>query len=194
MIGRGLGGHPVVLLAIAPLLAFHALPAVAGGSPALARANACAGWAAAASDYYALELVNTGRVAGARQASGEATVTFARSPFGLALGADGLYVHALTVQLRDLRAPRSGFYAVWVTTPELDRVELLGRVGEDLRVQGDVAWNKYLVVVSHEPDGGETGARWAGPVVLRGMSRSGRMHTMAGHGPFQAEPCAKYGF
>jgi hypothetical protein len=29
---------------------------------------------------------------------------------------------------------------------------------------------------------------------MRGMSRSGRMHTLAGHGPFEAEPCAKYGF
>jgi hypothetical protein len=35
---------------------------------------------------------------------------------------------------------------------------------------------------------------WKGPVVMRGMSRSGLMHTLAGHGPYEKEPCAKYGF
>ena len=35
---------------------------------------------------------------------------------------------------------------------------------------------------------------WSGPVVMRGMSRSGLMHTLAGHGPYEKEPCAKYGF
>lgn len=35
---------------------------------------------------------------------------------------------------------------------------------------------------------------WSGPVVLRGMSRSGMMHTMAGHGPFEQENCAAYGY
>jgi hypothetical protein len=29
---------------------------------------------------------------------------------------------------------------------------------------------------------------------MRGMSRSGMMHTMAGHGPFQQENCARYGY
>ena len=42
--------------------------------------------------------------------------------------------------------------------------------------------------------GEEPGAMWTGPVVSRGMSRSGLMHTMAGHGPFETEPCAVYGY
>jgi hypothetical protein len=36
--------------------------------------------------------------------------------------------------------------------------------------------------------------RWTGPVLLRGSSPSGRMHSMAGHGPFEGEPCAVIGF
>ena len=35
---------------------------------------------------------------------------------------------------------------------------------------------------------------WTGPIVIRGMSRSGMMHTMAGHGPFEEENCAAYGY
>jgi len=35
---------------------------------------------------------------------------------------------------------------------------------------------------------------WTGPVVMRGMSRSGLMHTMAGHGAFEQENCAAYGY
>ncbi|MDE2875730.1 MAG: hypothetical protein OXU69_07275 [Gemmatimonadota bacterium] len=31
-------------------------------------------------------------------------------------------------------------------------------------------------------------------VVIRGMSRSGMTHTMAGHGPFEEENCAAYGY
>lgn len=146
------------------------------------------------SAYYAIELVNTGRVAGARQAKGTVTVAFARSPFGLSLASAGEYVTRLDIRLRALPLSPKTVYAVWVTTPQLDRVQLLGLVGEDLRVSGSVAWNKYLVVVTREASADSIGARWAGPVVLRGMSRSGRMHTMAGHGAFQAEPCAKYGY
>jgi hypothetical protein len=50
------------------------------------------------------------------------------------------------------------------------------------------------VIITLEPSADDLGERWQGPVVLRGMSRSGMMHTMAGHGPFETEPCAVYGF
>ena len=60
-------------------------------------------------------------------------------------------------------------------------------------VTGQVAWNKFLGVITREP-ADATPETWQGPIIMRGMSRSGRMHTMAGHGPFEAEPCAKYGY
>ncbi len=31
--------------------------------------------------------------------------------------------------------------------------------------------------------------RWQGPILLRGLSPSGRLHTMAGHGPFEDVSC-----
>ena len=57
-----------------------------------------------------------------------------------------------------------------------------------------VDWNQFLVVVSLEPSADQIGARWSGPIVMRGLSRSGFMHTMAGHGPFEEENCAAYGY
>ena len=70
-------------------------------------------------------------------------------------------------------------------------------VGEAERVSGfsgEVGWNKFLVVITLEPEDDPEAATWSGPIVLRGMSRSGAMHTMAGHGPFQEENCAAYGY
>ena len=55
-------------------------------------------------------------------------------------------------------------------------------------------WNKFLVFVTLEPAEATGEARWQGPVVMRGLSRSGLMHTMAGHGPYEQEPCAVYGY
>jgi len=82
----------------------------------------------------------------------------------------------------------------WVTTPQLDQIKPLGRFSEELRVDGQTDWNKFLLVVTLEPASGDLGDIWSGPIVARGMSRSGLMHTMAGHGPFETEPCAVYGY
>ena len=69
----------------------------------------------------------------------------------------------------------------------------IGTLDDTHRIRGEVAWNKFLVVVSLE-DEPDAVARWSGPIVLRGLSRSGMMHTMAGHGPYSSEPCATYGY
>ena len=63
----------------------------------------------------------------------------------------------------------------------------------DIESQMGIDWNKFLVLVTLEPST-EVTNRWFGPVVMRGMSRSGMMHTLAGHGPYEHEPCLKYGF
>jgi hypothetical protein len=89
---------------------------------------------------------------------------------------------------------RKGAYVAWVSTPSLDQVQRLGVLDENMQVKGTVTWNKFLVIITLEPSADDLGERWQGPVVLRGMSRSGMMHTMAGHGPFETEPCAVYGF
>lgn len=143
--------------------------------------------------YYAIDLVTTRRVPGSSSATGVANVTFKASPFGVALSPTGEYVYTLSIAIDDLAPARSGAYVVWVTTRDLSQVEKIGVLDDTHRIQGEAAWNKFLVVVSLEEEP-ETATRWSGPIVLRGMSRSGKMHTMAGHGPFASEPCATYGY
>jgi hypothetical protein len=144
--------------------------------------------------YYAVDLVTTKNIPATARAHGTGHVTFAPSPFGVALSPNGSYVYDVRLQLQEISRPSSGALVGWITTPEVDRIERLGAFDEDLSVSGTVAWNKYLVVVTLE-DTDDPGAKtWSGPIVLRGMSRSGAMHTMAGHGPFQQELCAKYGY
>lgn len=179
---------------ISAVVLLTALGAVPGAVPVPVPSCSLPVAATAASDYYAIELVPTGRVPGTRLAGGVAYQTAATSPFfGVALAPTGEYVHRLDVQAEGLSALARGAYVVWVTDTEVDEIVRLGVLDENLRVTGEVTWNKFLVVLTREP-GEEPTDTWQGPIIMRGMSRSGRMHTMAGHGPFQAEPCAKYGF
>ncbi|WP_412067548.1 hypothetical protein [Rubrivirga sp. IMCC43871] len=143
--------------------------------------------------YYAIDLFTTGRVPGSRRATGVANVTFRPSPFGVALSATGTYVYDLAITVENLAPALNGAYVAWATTPDLSTVERLGTLDDSHQIGGRVEWNKFLVVVSLEADP-EAVERWSGPIVLRGMSRSGMMHTMAGHGPFETEPCAVYGY
>ena len=143
--------------------------------------------------YYAIELVSTRRVPGARDASGVGNGSFARSPVGVAIAPTGEYIYNVDVQLRGLNAQPRGVYTAWLTTASLDQVRRLGALDAGAAIRGQTTWNKFLVVVTLEPDD-EARPRWSGPIVARGMSRSGRMHTMAGHGPFQLEPCTTYGY
>jgi hypothetical protein len=137
-------------------------------------------------------------VPGTGLATGTAQLAFASSPFGVAVTPEGDYVYDLDLTIDGLGPLASGTFTAWVATAALDRVARLGTlepVGDRLGTRGRVAWNKFLVVVTLEPPGpAPDRQRWQGPVVLRGMSRSGLMHTLAGHGPFQQEPCLKYGY
>lgn len=204
----GMAAGPGLTAGEAPVFLKSGVPALPCGGFALNAASRATGddarSAAAASrvpgpdtfppEYYAIELIPTRRVPGTGAATGRAWVRFAPSPFGVAVAPGGSYVVDLEVEVRGLRPPRRGVYAAWVTTRELDQVELLGPLDEAFRAAGRSAWNKFLVVVTLEPSAENLGPVWQGPVVLRGMSRSGMMHTMAGHGPFEQEPCAKYGY
>ena len=145
-------------------------------------------------EYYRFPMVSTRRVPGTGNATGVGEVAFAQSPFGVALAGDGSYDYDFTVRFERLRPPRSGTFVVWATTPELDQVVLAGELTDPVSFSGTVAWNKFLVVVTLEPAFDPDATMWTGPIVIRGMSRSGMMHTMAGHGPFEEENCAAYGY
>ena len=146
-------------------------------------------------DYYAFPVVTTRNLPGTGLARGSAEVAFrGESPFVVSLAGDGSYAYDIEIRLEGMRAPRRGTLVAWVTTPQLDRVKRLGPLDEHLRAAGTVAWNKFLVVVTLEATDDPTATGWSGPIAFRGMSRSGMMHTMAGHGPFQQENCAAYGY
>jgi len=144
--------------------------------------------------FYRVELVTTKRVAGSGMATGVGEITFTPSPFGVNLTQNGDYLRDVAISVSGLKPASRGSYVAWVTTPSLDRTIRLGVVGDDGTVRGQVEFNKFLLVVSLEDDDGSSSERWKGPIALRGMSRSGAMHTSAGHGPFVVENCVGYGF
>ena len=145
--------------------------------------------------YYAFELFTTRNIPGTGLAKGLVDVRVAgSSPFSVALGPDGSYEYELGVSLDRMKAPRQGRLIAWVTTPEIDHIERMGALDENLRGAGRVTWNKFIVVVTLETEDDPSQTTWNGPVVFRGMSRSGMMHTMVGHGALQQENCAAFGY
>ena len=145
-------------------------------------------------DYYHFPMVSTRRVPGTGNATGFGEIVFTQSPFGISLTEDGSYLYDFTLRFERLKPARAGTYVVWTTTPELDRVVLAGELADPAAFSGKVAWNKFLVVVTLESAFDPDATTWTGPIVTCGMSRSGMMHTMAGHGPFETENCAAYGY
>lgn len=200
----------VVAVAASMAIALLAAPPITTATPAAPRLPVCEGptlpeaegsrrvtvsRATGPADYYAVELVPTGRVPGTQRSTGIARVTFEPSPFGVAVAADGSYSYGVQVEVDGLRPREGSDYVAWITTSDLSVIRRVGVLDDSGRIADRVSWNKFLVVITLEAEDAPAAAnKWKGPVVLRGMSRSGRMHTMAGHGPFQAEPCVKYGY
>ena len=145
------------------------------------------------SNYYGIDMVPTKRVPGTGAGVGIGVVTFSKSPYGVSVTPDGTYVVDVQLVLDRIKQPKRGVLIAWATKDDLTEVKRLGTLDASLRASGQVSWNKFLLVVTLEPSAEPTDI-WSGPVVMRGMSRSGLMHTLAGHGPFEKEPCAKYGF
>ncbi len=180
---------PSLAVALVPALLLMAGPAVATVSPAEAAAPGAAcvvgpGTAASLPEPKRVELTPSARAPGAR---GVMEVGMAASPYGVAVDPDGSYRLRVEVTAEGLRSRDGVHHVVWAATPELDRHVRLGTLGPEGRVAGELAWNKFLVFVtaesSPEPES------WSGEILLSGLSPSGRMHTMAGHGPFSGEPC-----
>ena len=145
--------------------------------------------------YYAFELVTPKNIPGTGLAIGRVQASVSgNSPFSVQLAPDGSYAYDLHVSLQRMRAPLQGNLVAWVTTTEIDRIERMGTLDANLQASGRVSWNKYIVVVTLESSDDPHQEQWAGPIVMRGMSRSGMMHTMVGHGALQEENCAAYGY
>lgn len=117
-------------------------------------------------------------------ALGTGALTLARSPFVVAVSADGHLVSDLALEVSTLPEPRRlgpyVTYVVWVASPNLDRVERLGTITASGTLRGRLeAWNKFLILVTAEAD--PEPDRRRGPVVLQGRSPSGLMAAFASH-------------
>ena len=135
-------------------------------------------------DLYEIPLSGSGALS---RLSGMAVLKPARSPFGLAVTRDGHFIFRIEVP-QPVLPPPSSFgaryttYVAWVATANLDRIERVGVLSPGAVAAGRVAMNKFLVVVTAEPDVG--GGRWTGPIVLRGNSPSSFLTNFSGHTMF----------
>ena len=180
------GGRVLFLTAVVLVAAAAGPTTLDGGSPPTERSDGPAAVLACgpASASDSVRMTPSRR---ARSASGTMVLRLDATPFGVAVEPDGSYRYWLAVDVEGLRSRDGLHHVVWVATPELDRHRRIGTLGDDGRVEGEVTWNKFLVFVTAEerPDP----ESWSQRILLSALSPSGRMHTMAGHGPFSGEPC-----
>ncbi|MEX2571943.1 MAG: multicopper oxidase family protein [Gemmatimonadota bacterium] len=123
-------------------------------------------------DLYCISLIP---VPDLLDATGTVRLEHLPTPFGVAVTRDGVHRYRLDLRVAHLPAPEAlGYtrYVAWATTPMLRPVIRLGEVRGG-RVQGEVALEKFMVVVTAEDDVDRD--EWAGRIVLRGMSASSRV-------------------
>ena len=106
------------------------------------------------------------------EVSGTVTLGRASSPFGIAVTSAGIQRFQLHLAAQNLPAPRSlgtyTTYVAWVTTPTFDTLIKLGTVGNGRTTLGEVAFNKFLILISAESS--DTVSQRRGRLVLRGGS------------------------
>jgi len=123
-------------------------------------------------DLYEIPLEGVGP---SSRMEGKAKLTPSRSPFGLAMTADGYFIFDIEITASTLPpvhafGPAYQTYVAWVTSNDLSKVVRIGAFQAGESVKGKVAMNKYMVIVTAER--GPDGEKWAGPIVLRGRSPS----------------------
>ena len=127
-----------------------------------------------ASDLYCIDLISTQR---GGDATGVVELSRPWSPFGVTVTAEGRHRHELTAWIAGLPDPATlgpyVTYVAWATPLVLDPVVKLGEVRNGRNDLGEVAFNKYLVLVTAEASV-EVSER-TGPLVIRGRSPSSRM-------------------
>ncbi len=143
-----------------------------------------------ASDLSCIDLLPTGL---GEDAAGVVTLTRPWSPFGVTVTADGHHRHDLVAWIARLPDPTTlgpyTTFVAWATPITLGELVRLGEVREGRNELGEVAYNKYLVLVTAEASA-DVGER-TGPLVLRGRSPSSRMEA---HDLMALAPSAEEGF
>ncbi len=121
-----------------------------------------------------------------REGCGLAELVGAWSPFGLAVMRSGHLDQELRLVVDLPPADDAVRYVAWVATPDLARIEALGTVTSGVPFAVPVHWNKIMIVVTREvgPPTADQ-ARWSGPVMLIGRSRSALLENLMGHSIFR---------
>ncbi len=125
-------------------------------------------------DLYSIELIPAPGVEGV---SGSVELGHVPGPFTVAVTPEGLPRHRLILSVSGL--PPAGSlgryrtYVAWVATPAMHSIERLGEVANGRSVLGEVALEKFVVLVTAEA--GARNREPAGRVVLRGQSPSTRL-------------------
>ena len=151
-----------------------ALALVAARAAAQTPCSAPASPANPGRDLYCIELLPT---AAADSAGGTAQLDWTGGPFTVGVDADGTHRWSLGFDLHGLpdsllRGPRAAFVA-WAAPPSLTPLVRLGVVGNGRHSPGQVAFDRFIVLVSAEPDSGSRERR--GRIVLRGESAGMRL-------------------
>jgi hypothetical protein len=133
---------------------------------------------------YDIPLVPGPAVPGAR---GSARLLFADSPFGVAVTEDGRLSYDVRITAKGLPEPaRLGAYrafVAWEVTPDLAEWHRLGAIGNGTTTVGRAEWNKFLLVITAEPDSAPS--VHGGPTVLHGTSPSGWLQRFLSHPLFR---------
>ena len=133
---------------------------------------------------YDIRLLNTPNTPTAK---GTARLVFASSPFGIAVTADGRSRYDVQLDLTGLPEPGSlgpyTTYVAWAATTDLATWHRLGAVKNGANNVGQIEFNKFLLVISAEPDA--TPPSKKGPTVLHGISPSGFLQSMITHPLFR---------
>ena len=149
-----------------------------------AAAAAAALLAATPAGPYDIALHSTSSAPGAE---GSARLFSAESPFGVAVTDDGRARYDIRITAGRLPPPgslgRYTAYVAWAATPDLSKWARLGTVRNGTSTVGPVALNKFLLVVTAEPD--SAGADHSGPTVLHGTSPSGWLQSFVTHPLFR---------
>lgn len=115
------------------------------------------------------------------RARGRAALWFPDSPFTVATTPEGFYVWSFTLKVWKLPRRPNTVYVAWLAAPDLDPLRKIGVVEEGKALSGRVDFdNQFIFFVTAErtPDV----ERPKGAVMLRGISRSGYLDSMFGHG------------
>ena len=120
-------------------------------------------------------------------ARGSARLVYAPSPFGVAVTADGRAQYDVQVTASELPPPSSlgsfTAYVAWAATPDLATWVRLGTIKNGMSTVGHIDLNKFLLVITAEPDSAPS--RHTGPTVLHGTSPSGWLQSFLNHPMFR---------